>query len=259
MTPPSTGAARELMVVNRRFGTRPLIIHAHGPLNHKPSWPRIREAVFSHRRKCTGANPHLTLLTCNNGAAGMGLFERSAEALGLPCMVRGAGISPWVNSEHKPAVIRAALDEIDTEYVLYADSRDAVILRDPRAALERFAQWDGCQLLFGGDRISWPALREFRKFELSIPGARETEFHFLNGGAWIGRTEFCRAFFSAVAAAGPQPEAPDSEQGILRRCFPAFYPGMRIDYRCEIIQNIGFLLEDIFDITFDEACEPASG
>jgi hypothetical protein len=258
LTRPLTHSGVKLTVVNRVFQTQPLIIHAHGPLLNKPAWPRIREAVFSNRHILAGQNPSLTLLTCNNGAEGMGLFEKSTGALGIPCLVRGEGIVPWIHSRHKPMVIRSALDEIDTEYVLYADSRDAVILRDPRAALDRFARWDGCKLLFGGDKINWPALREFRKFEQSIPGASETDFRYLNGGAWIGRTDFCREFFSAVIATAPVPEAPDSEQGILKKVFATFYPDARIDYRCEIFQNIGFVLSDIFDIKFDGLCDDAS-
>lgn len=249
MTEGCAGNGPELTVVNPMFGTRPLVIHAHGPLVQKPSWPRIRQAFFAREWKRVGAVPDLTLLTCNNGAEEMGLFESSTQALGIPCLVRGEGIFPWVNSRDKPAVIRAALDEIDTEYVLYADSRDAIILRDPRPALRWFEQSAGCELLFGGDRINWPALPEFRKFEQSLPGAQGTDFRYLNGGAWMGRTPFCREFFSAIIASGPHPEAPESEQGMLKKLLPRFHPRVRLDYRCEIFQNIGFVLADIFEIT----------
>jgi hypothetical protein len=190
----------------------------------------------------------LTVLTCNNGSDAMGILERSAQALGVPCLVRGLGISPWINSRHKPLIILEALRQIETEYTLYADSRDAVILGNLRSAVERFVDHRGCDLLFGGDRINWPALPEFRRFELSIPGARETQFRFLNGGAWIGKTSFCQEFFSEAVKLDPVPEVPDSEQGILKKLLPKFYPRVQLDYRCEIFQNIGFVLSDIFDV-----------
>lgn len=235
-------------LTNRDFGTHPCVVHAHGPLQNKPAWPRIKEAVFSLPPQSLGPVEGLTLLTCNNGHENMGLFERSVANLGIPCVVRGEGIVPWINSLHKPQVLYDALQEIDTEYVLYADSRDAVLLGSPLPAIQRLNGKEGCDLLFGGDRINWPALGYFRKFESSLPGAQESQFRFLNGGAWIGRTAFCREFFGAAIRTNPVPEVPDSEQGILKALFPDYYPRVQLDYRCDIFQNIGFVFADIFDI-----------
>ena len=124
------------------------------------------------RRATIGAVDGLTLLTCNNGRGTMGIFERSAERLGLPVLVRGQGIEPWLNSRDKPRVIRDALAGIDTEFVLYGDSRDAVLLRDPAEARDLLAGMSGCGLLFGGDRINWPPLHRFKAFELACRARR---------------------------------------------------------------------------------------
>ena len=234
-------------LVNRQFGTRPIVVHAHGVLRHQPAWPRIREAVFAAPERRLGPLPGLTLVTCNNGHPAMGLFERSASRLGLDVLVCGHGIDPWVNSRDKPRVLSAALETIETELVLYADSRDAVLLDDPRIAVDLLP--GDCDLLLGGDRINWPALPRFRDFERALTGAGQSDFRYLNGGAWIGRTAFCREFFAEAAMILPLPEADDSEQGILKTLFPKFYPRMRLDYRCEIFQNIGFVMADIFDLT----------
>lgn len=250
ITPPSNSWVQ---LTNRNFGTQPLIVHAHGPLQNKPAWPSIKEAVFSLPAQSLGPIEELTLLTCNNGHENMGLFERSAANLGIPCMVRGEGIMPWINSRHKPQVIYEALHEINTEYVLYADSRDAVLLGNPHQAIQRLKGKTGCDLLFGGDRINWPALDHFRRFESSLLGAKESQFRFLNGGAWIGRTVFSREFFAAAIRTSPVQEVPDSEQGILKTLFPEYYPRVQLDYRCEILQNIGFVFSDIFDISVIEA------
>jgi hypothetical protein len=238
----------DLVILNRQTGTRPVVVHAHGVLVHKPAWPKIRAALFALPPSAVGPVADLTLLTCNNGHEAMGLFERSAERLGVPYLVRGAGIVPWVNSRDKPRVIRDALREIDTEFVLYADSRDAVLLADPTAARDRFAGMDGCDLLFSADRINWPALEPFRQFERGLPGAADSEFRYLNGGVWIGRTAYCREVFTRACETAPLAEAPDSEQGILKALLPDLYPRARLDYRCEIFQNIGFVLNDIFDV-----------
>jgi hypothetical protein len=238
-----------LRLTNRLYGTQPVVVHAHGLLVHKPAWAPIRDALFAEAPQHVAPTSELTLLTCNNGHDAMGLFERSVARLGLTCLVRGQGIDPWLNSRDKPRVLRDALQEITTEFVLYADSRDAVLIDDPARAVDAFARRGGCDLLFGGDRINWPALPRFKQFEQALPGAAASEFRFLNGGAWIGRTAYCRDVFRRACELPPLPEAPDSEQGILKALLMEISPRAQIDYRCEIFQNIGFVLDPgIFEI-----------
>jgi hypothetical protein len=234
------------VVTNTLYGTRPIVIHAHGVMRHKPAWPPIRDAVFAAPPRTLRAVPELTLITCNNGHEAMGLFEASVARLGLRAEVYGHGIDPWVNARDKPRVLAAALAAIQTEFVLYADSRDAVLLDDPRLALERLPA--GCDFWLGGDRINWPALPAFRTFERALPGAAESEFKYLNGGAWLGRTAFVREVFAEAAAMPPLDDVPDSEQGILKTLFPRHVPRMQLDYRCEVFQNIGFVMADIFTV-----------
>jgi hypothetical protein len=237
-----------VVLTNKLFGTRPVVIHAHGPLENKPAWPRIKEAVFSHLPYPAALAQDVTLLTCNNGHGAMGLLERSAAAHGITCMVRGHGIDPWINSRHKPRVIHDALGEIDTEYVVYADSRDVVLLGGLDIIRDRFRSKKGCELLFGGDRINWPALDRFKQFEESLPQALASQFRYLNGGTWVGRTAFCRKFFHHALAVPAVSEVAESEQGILKTLFPTYYPQVQIDYCCEIFQNIGFIFGDILEI-----------
>jgi hypothetical protein len=174
-------------------------------------------------------------------------------------MVRGRGIDPWINSRHKPRVIHDALWEIDTEYVVYADSRDIVLLSGLDIIRDRFRPRKGCELLFGGDRINWPALDRFKRFEESLPEAPASQFRYLNGGAWVGRTAFCRKFFHDALSVPAVPEVPEAEQGILKTLFPAYYPQVQIDYRCEIFQNIGFIFDDIFEISVVQTSGASTG
>lgn len=178
----------------------------------------------------------------------MGLFERSADISGIPLTVCGHGINPWINSRDKPRIIHNALLKIDSEYVLYADSRDVVIVGNLDYTIERFLSKYDCDLLFGADRMNWPAIHIFRNFEASIAENQTSQFRYLNGGTWIGKTSFCRTFFSRAIQTMPVLEAPDSEQGILKLLFQKYYPRVQLDYRCEIFQNIGYVFEDIFDV-----------
>ena len=224
------------------FGTRPAIVHAQGRRWLKPHWAPIRDAFFQSGCSRHATPATLTILTCNNGHAALGRFEKSVAHLGLDCLVVGQGVVPWVNSRDKPRVLADAAQRIATEYVLYADSRDAILIQPPAVVLQRFREKFSCDLLFGGDRLSYPPDPEMKRHEDRRAGNEISEFRYLNAGAWIGRTRFAAEFFAAASRCEPWPGAPDSEQGILRRLLPRYGHRIGIDYRCEIFFNIGFLL-----------------
>lgn len=236
------------MLINLLYNSQPLVVHAHGSHSHKPHWQPIKEKFFSSPHQYIGQIKDLTILTCNNGHEAMGLLEKSLDHLGIPYMVRGQGIFPWINSKHKPKVILEATQEIETKYILYADSRDAIFLGNPQIILEKFEHEFSGEMVFSADRFNWPTIKEFQLFEDSIPEATNSEFRYLNGGIWIGKTEFCREFFKAVVMTEPATEAPDSEQGILKKLFKNYYPKVQLDYQCKMFQNIGFVGAPIFEI-----------
>jgi hypothetical protein len=240
------------MITNLLFNTQPSVIHAQGHLEQLPHWEPIKDAFFASTPQKLGVIDDLTILTWNNGHQNMGLLEQSLEHLGVPYQVVGQGVETWINSVHKPRLTQEALANIKTSYVLGADSRDAIVIKDPRILLQQFQQEFeqklGCELVFSADRLNWPNLKPFKQFEESIPAAATTEFKFLNGGIWLGKMEFCRQFFAAAVDATPVPEAPESEQGILKQLFPNYYPKVQLDYQCQLFQNIGFVFAPIFEI-----------
>ncbi|MCA1793881.1 MAG: hypothetical protein LC660_08440, partial [Desulfobacteraceae bacterium] len=103
-------------------------------------------------------------------------------------------------------------------------------------------------MVFAGDRFNWPNLKEFKDFEDGIPGAEDSEFRYLSGGCWIGKTKCVREFYTAAVSVEPDPRAQESEQGILKKIFPRFYPKIQIDYKCQLFQNIGFLATPILNL-----------
>ena len=234
---------------NVLYDTHPLVVHAHGPHQMKPQWPEIHDAFFATPARRLGPVPDLTVVTCNNGHAAMGLLERSLAHLGVPFLVGGGGVDPWVNSRDKPRAILELLARVETPYVLYADSRDAILVDDPGIALTRLREAFDCRLLFGADRINWPHVKAFKAFEESIEGSDNVgKFRYLNGGAWLGERDFCREFFQQALETPPVPEASESEQGILKKLFPQYYPDVQLDYRCAIIQNLGFVVSPVMAV-----------
>ena len=234
------GAMFELRM--RDFDTTPGVVHAPGYHRHKPLLGPIQRAHSATNYRSVEAPKELTILTCNNGHPSMGGLERSLARMGLSCRVCGQGMNPWVNSIHKPLALASALRSIDTEYTLYADSRDAFLIKYPSAILQTFSHFS-CDLLFGGDRLSYPPDPVCTSYEDARPGAAATEFKYLNGGAWIGKTDFAGRFFQAAAQNRPVDLAPQSEQGILRKILPQFAANVSIDYRCEIFFNVGVVFD----------------
>jgi hypothetical protein len=232
---------------NRLFDSRPVVVHGQGDAVANPMWPLILERCFAQPPRELGPVSGLTILTWNNGHPSLGVMERSLAHLGVPCLVLGAGLSDWINSRDKPRLTRDALLAIDTPYVMGVDSRDAVFVDAPACALERFERSFACDLLFNAQKINWPQERRFRTFEESRPGARESEFRFLNGGAWIGRTAFCRGFFDEASRTPPLPDQPGSEQGILKQLFMNYHPAVQLDYQCRIFQTLEYVLTPMFD------------
>lgn len=236
------------MLTNLLFNTDPLVVHAPGPLRHKPNWQEIKDAFFSSPPAKLGPVEDLTILTWNNGNEAMGILEKSLDHLGVPYLVKGEGIREWVNSKHKPLLTVEAVNSIKTKYVMGVDSRDAIVLDDPAKILERFKRAFSCELVFGADRMNWPNVERFKRFEESLPGAEESDFKFLNGGMWIGKTEFCREFFTAALETEAVSDVAHSEQGILKQLFQTYYPRVQLDYRCQMFQNIWLVFTPILQI-----------
>ena len=183
----------------------------------------------------------------------MGLLEKSLDRLGVPYVVTGQGIEKWINSKHKPLLTRDALKTIETEYVMGIDSRDAIVINNPAIILNQFKQEFPCDLVFSADRLNWPNVKEFKKFEESIPEAGESDFRFLNSGAWIGKVDFCTEFFSVAVETPPVSSAKAADQGVLKQLFPRYYPRVQLDYKCRMFQNIGFVFSPILKLDEEKA------
>ncbi|WP_299611671.1 glycosyltransferase domain-containing protein [uncultured Tateyamaria sp.] len=240
------------MLTNTLLGTQPMIVHAQGQQDASPHWSEIRDGFFKSQPQTCSPDPRLTVITWSNDTSGPCIFEQSLNHLGLVPSVLGRGVEEWVNSIHKPTLTLKALQTISSDYVLGVDGFDAIALRDPGQAVDLFEAEFSCDLLFNAGKVCWPDLDVFRDFEHSVSDAAGSPFRYLNGGAWIGRTEFCREFFAAVAAQPQLDGWPGSEQGLLKQLFPEWYPNVSVDYRCRIFQTLQYVFDPIFRL--DNRC-----
>jgi hypothetical protein len=258
-------------VLNRLYGTEPVILHAAGPLNLSPLWSIIEGAVFAaDPPRRPGARDDYTFFTWNSGARRshdkakrLGTAERCLRWLEVPHEVLGHGMNPWTNIL-KISTLQDALRRVTTPYVIACDSADVLILGDPARCVDLFEQ-QAADLLYIGDSSFWPPELESLKLqEEAVPGAQGTRFPYLNAGALIGRTPFCRDLFNEAAElARPQvgiPRAPgtsgagtsDDDQSIMKRLYLAHHPRVQLDFRCQIFQPLTYQDRHVLRLVKDQ-------
>jgi len=226
-----------IRITNRLFGTHPIVAHCPGALPDR--WEPFARAVLAvppRRFRCDD----LTILTWNHGSPSCkpnGVLEKSLHLLGVSPVVLGGGLAKWKNL-CKLRLTADALQEVATPYVLGADSADAVVLDDPSLLVERFEAHYTCELLFNATGPPcWPDLPEYVAYESSRPLAAVAQGrHFLNSGVWIGHTGFCRTFLTALAQEPPVRGFEWSEQAVIKRAWPRWYPHVQLDYRAILFQ-----------------------
>lgn len=231
------------MIYNVIFGTYPSIIHSPGRIAYSPLWNRIANL----QTKATVVPKDLTIVTCNSGSAStfvtkngykLGSFEKSLN--GLPHVILGEGCNNWTNVK-KIEILFEFLGEGRTKYTLYVDSADAIMVGDPAVVLEKFKSMQ-CRMLFNAEKNFWPPeMNELKSFE---EGVAKHPFCYLNAGAWIGETEYCKELFALAKLQSP-PGRPHSEQARIKPLYPELHPDVKIDDTCEIFQNINRVEDEV--------------
>ena len=228
-----------IRLTNRLFRTNPIVAHAPGPLYQ--SFQRLCQAAWSQPRRRARCD-ELTLLTFNTGerpAKPCGVFERSCHRFGMAPVVLGRGARNWRNVA-KLRLLAEALKRVRTPYVMAADSCDVLLLDSPAVVLERFKQHFACDLVYNTTGSGcYPDLPEFIRYESSRPMAAVAHGrHWLNAGVWIGRTEFAREYYASLAASPLIPGYEHSEQAVVKREWPKWYPRVQLDYLAIMFQWI---------------------
>jgi len=232
-----TGAQLPL-IHNTLFDTHPMLVHAAGKPDHLPLWPSILEAAEEWRIE-TRPDPHLTIITFNNGGAldqahkRLGLFEESLRRNGVEeIAVLGGAIADWRHN----LKINLLADYLTTaavkEYVLVADSADVILANDLEPLVQRFAAF-GCRALFNAERKHYPA--DLPPFDEEVaPGEF---FPCLNSGLWIAETAFARQLARYCAELTVEKHK-KCDQTRYKFAYRHFYPQMRVDHHCQLFQNL---------------------
>ncbi len=192
-------------------------------------------------RECQA--PDVTVITWNNGQRSQpfdkpcGALEASLGRMGVDVVVLAQSAQQWCNRD-KLRLTAEALESVRTPFVIGADSSDCVFLDSPQVAVDRFRGHFNCELLFNGTGSRcWPELPQFVQYQQSLPlAALARGRHWINSGLFIGKTEFCREYFRALAEVEPVHGFPGSDQAIVMATLPQWYPHVQIDYFSQIFQ-----------------------
>lgn len=231
------------MIYNRLFGTRPVVVHS--PSDNEV-FPRVTNFLLNQPPEI-GQAENITILTWNNRSQ-KSFLERSLDRLNVPYKVLGKGIQRWQNKMKMGLTIQA-LKNIDTEYVIGVDAFDAVFIRSPHVALERF-KTQACKILFNASIAKFPTIKHQLDYEERLYKHRSLYCH-LNAGAWIGERKVCLDFWTAaneveeevaslLQGRDDQELLKDSEQIRVKTVFPRYQSIVEIDYGCSIFQTLNY-------------------
>lgn len=230
-----------MKVRNLITGAAPHVLHRNGnPSNWRAVWPEVVKAFFSESRAIDPACPEVTVLTWNSRPA-KGVLQECLDWRGVPYLTLGRTLEWWRNC-YKIYLTADALRRVTTPYVMALDADDVLVLSPIGEILETFQAF-GCDIVIGSEKHSWPDVRSLARFERSIA---QSEYCYLNSGAWIGRTEACARFFQDCQDADLGEILNDKsnmtilydDQGRTRQAFRRNYPAVQLDYQCRIFQSL---------------------
>jgi hypothetical protein len=262
-------------ITNIQAKTKPIVIHAPGFTDAKvlhsgikyyywknPLWVGIQRCYKKSKPKRIEPEDmnDSTIITWNNNQE-KGILAECLDRMGVPYLVLGKGIKEWKNI-YKVNLTCEALGNIKTKYVMGLDSYDVLLLGSPSEVVRRFEGFS-CEILFNAVSKFYPdchkfeldgerfITRDWQEFEARIS---DSYWRYLNGGAWIGKTSFCRKFFADCLSRKTEElvdarklplkkgayhqRVADSEQAVLHWAFQDFFPQVQLDYNCEIFLNL---------------------
>jgi hypothetical protein len=264
-----------MRIANIQARTQPIVIHAPGFTAAKvlysgiedyyrrnPLWVAIQRCYKKSKPKRIEPEDmgDLTIITWNNNQE-KGFLEECLDRMGVPYLVLGRGIKEWRNI-YKVNLTCEVLGDIKTKYVMGLDSYDVLLLDSPGEVVRRFEGFS-CEILFNAVSKFYPDCHKFelagerfitRDWEEFQGRISNSYWRYLNAGAWIGKTSFCRRFFAdclsrkteELVDAGKLPfkkgayhqKLTDSEQTALNWTFQDYFPQVQLDYNCEIFLNL---------------------
>ncbi|SDK23555.1 hypothetical protein SAMN05421823_102210 [Catalinimonas alkaloidigena] len=255
--PPVLIAFRALKILYKKRNFDQIVIHRRDYTKLPAS---VVIPLFSrHLRNQLGPSDDLTIVLVHNYPKPP-IMEQSLHYVGIhDFVVLTPPKAPqgWHHGQ-KIQVIHEYLQsgKCKTPYVLYCDSDDAILQKDPRLAIDLLKK-ENCDLLFS--ETAYPAgyecmpdVQEWADQNAAESGSQPL---YINSGVYIGKTEFMKEVFADAVQYVTDDALPITEhrrlqaenrlqevlteypkrcascQEIFRYLHPKYYPRMKIDYK----------------------------
>ena len=227
------------MIVNKIYGTKPVLAHAPGRLPYIPLWKDVTDFAREYKVK-TKLPEEVSVVTFNNENPGctitgkkLGALEACLDRSEVPYTVLGRDEKEWKNRK-KITLLRDHLETVGSKYVIVADSSDVFLVGKFEGVVESFLGF-GCDAVFNGEKSLWPLdqAEHLVKFE---KGLHPTKF--FNAGLWIAKTDFAKELVEFCDGVQPETKYVNSEQARYKYAYHHFYPKIRVDFGCRIFQDL---------------------
>ena len=234
---------QRIIIRNEFFDTYPMVYHEGESLKRKAKFlNKLSKIIFSMPKMELGCPEELTIVTWSNYKTPT-VLEQTCQHLGIPLKVYGRNIKDWTsNYECKLKLAYIACCKEKTKYIMALDSRDIIILSNPKEILNEFKSIN-TKMLIGAEINPRKIPQDIKKFWDNIPEAKIGPFRYLNAGQWIAEREFAKQFFEQALKVPPRKKKIQSDQLVLSHtlCYSQknFYPSLKLDYTCRIFQVAG--------------------
>ncbi len=248
------------------FNTKPSIIHANGGFSdsvtqftnkigiryvslqryasHFQNIENLVQFVTTEPLEKTKFGPfynnkdsRLLIVTWNNKTS-KGITEQFANAWGVDCcnLIKAGSEFQTI---YKITSLLENLKYINTPYIMGLDANDVMILEHPTKILDRFIdrfESNGYKMLINAETNDYPSNMTKIEYEFT-----DSQWHFLNSGAYIGTKEYISKFLTKALLYYPELDNQHNDKHCLDQgCFKKAYQDSQInhevilDYKCEI-------------------------
>jgi len=218
----------------------PCVFHFAGSKMHTKT--SIKQLVQKRRIwETQDISKDVTVVTYSNFKNEAAL-ELQLRVLGIDHVVLGRSLERF-QPRDKAALIVDYLPNITTPYLLSLDASDVLLQKSVGEILNRFKTFD-CDALFNAEVFHYPAVTPTKDFEKKV--STKKKYRFLNSGAYIAKTDFCREHFGLMIGelyhelwehghkVGRMTNS--SDQILFKMLYKRFYPQIMIDSDRKIFQ-----------------------
>lgn len=231
-----------MKIINSKYNTNPLFVHAQGGSHKTNSWKNIVDLKPTINKNTLSSD--VTILTFANGDTNYCLIEQ-LESNEVPYInVIKNKIDEWKN-KYKIKYLVDYIDNVTTPYILCLDSLDVLCTEDLSDLIPRFKKHN-IDILYNAGKTNYP------KIPQKDEGNINSKFRYINAGCFIGKTEAVKDFYTFIYEKNYNDDygkLDDSEQVRVRVSRQNYHKKkhlIKADSECTIFQTLN-MTENEFD------------